>query len=89
MTDLDSIKYDALPPISEADRPIRDSGFFGLLFGGYDAERRPIALLIMALVVIFIGFVLGVLFFMGILSGLIDINPKALKSIFKMLLGQS
>ena len=58
-------------------------------FGGDEVERRPWALGLAVAIIILIGFIIGTLFTMGILNGIIEIDPKAIKSILKTLLGKS
>lgn len=79
-----------LPPIEDFHHGQgRFTHFFGSIFGGTRVERRPVPIALMILAIIFIGFVVGTLFTMGILSGVIEIDPKAIKTLFKTLMGKT
>ena len=62
---------------------------FSTIFGGSQVERRPIYIGLVILAIIFLGFIVGTLFTMGVLSGVIEINPKALKAVIYSLIGKS
>ena len=80
-----------LPPIEEFHHHGRGKfmHFFGSVFGGSRVERRPLPITLVILAIIFLGFVVGTLFTMGILSGVIEIDPKAIKTLFKTLMGKT
>lgn len=77
-----------LPPMEDQHHG-RVIPFFSSIFGGSYVERRPIPIALVILAIIFLGFVVGTLFTMGILSGIIEIDPKAIKSVFKALIGKT
>lgn len=63
--------------------------FFSTVFGGTYVERRPIPISLVILGIVFLGFIVGTLFTMGVLSGIIEINPKAIKSVLYTLMGKN
>lgn len=78
-----------LPPIDSISEYERPRGFFSSIFGGDTVERRPLPIMFVIFGIIFIGFVIGTLITMGILSGMIEINPKAIKAVLKTFMGKS
>lgn len=80
-----------LPPIDDYHQKSRGKfgHFLSSIFGGSHIERRPLPIILVILAIIFVGFVVGTLFTMGILSGVIEIDPKAIKTIFKSLMGKT
>jgi hypothetical protein len=55
---------------------------------GYDLERRPAMITLFFAVLMALGFIAGALFTLGVLSGYIEIDPKAIKTVIKSLLGK-
>lgn len=79
-----------LPPLDDYHHGRgRFLDFFSSIFGGSRVERRPLPIALVILAIVFVGFVFGTLFTMGILSGVIEIDPKAIKTLFKTILGKT
>lgn len=69
--------------------PQRSRSMIASIFGGDHVERRPGMLALAAGTITFVGFILGTLFTIAILTGLIEIDPKAIKSVIRTVLGKN
>jgi hypothetical protein len=80
MSDLDTIKNESAPEVPLTNLDER----FSSRFGGASTSRTMLVVLVCFL----LGIILGVVFFAGILQGLIDFNPQTLKSFLKSMTGR-
>lgn len=76
-----------LPPIHSP--ATGSTSIISSMFGGAYVERRPMMLGLAMSMIVLAGFIVGTLFTMGILSGLIEIDPKSIKSILRTILGKN
>lgn len=89
MTKIHDMDDGELPPMSSDQARFSPGSVLNNLFGGTTIERRPAALATAAGMITAAGFVVGTLFTMAILSGFIEIDPKAIKTMIKGLFGNS
>jgi len=80
--DLNPSHYQESLPATTMQRSTLDR-----LFGGR-VERRPAMLALLVSGIVLLGFILGSLFTLGILTDVIVINPKAIKAVLKSLVGK-